>query len=52
MPGHRDIPAASDPAVERHLGNVAENLQLVADLGYGDVALAVAGATASLTVGR
>jgi two-component system, sensor histidine kinase PdtaS len=25
-----------------HLGNVAANLQLVADLGYGDVALAVA----------
>ncbi|MDP2232237.1 MAG: histidine kinase N-terminal domain-containing protein, partial [Actinomycetota bacterium] len=29
-----------EAAAERHLGNVAENLQLVADLGYGDVSLA------------
>ena len=30
--------------IRLHLGNVADNLQLIADLGYGDVALAVAGA--------
>ncbi len=32
------------PAVRRHLRNVADNLQLMADFGYGDVALAVADA--------
>ncbi len=31
-----------DEATRAHLGNVAENLQLVADMAYGDVALAVA----------
>ena len=41
-----DTPAVSLPAgltdeQRSHLGNVAANLQLVADLGYGDVALAV-----------
>ena len=30
--------------VRVHLVNVADNLQLVADMGYGDVALAVLGA--------
>jgi len=39
------MPNASDhdnsAAVSAHLDNVAENLQLIADLGYGDVALAV-----------
>jgi two-component system, sensor histidine kinase PdtaS len=50
MPGHHDIPASADPAVERHLGNVADNLQLVADLGYGDVALAMLGGDGVLTV--
>ncbi len=35
-----DITPAPEPTVVRHLDNVAENLQLVADLGYGDVALA------------
>jgi len=30
-----------DSETRAHLGNVAENLQLVADLGYGDVALLV-----------
>ncbi|MDO8964585.1 MAG: histidine kinase N-terminal domain-containing protein [Coriobacteriia bacterium] len=30
-----------DDALQEHLANVAENLQLVADMGYGDVALAV-----------
>jgi len=38
------VPAAA------HLDNVAENLQLVADLGYGDVALAVPAADGSLAV--
>ncbi|MFA4965089.1 MAG: histidine kinase N-terminal domain-containing protein [Thermoleophilia bacterium] len=33
-----------------HLVNVADNLQLVADLGYGDTALAVLGADGLLTV--
>ncbi len=33
-----------------HLANVAGNVQLVADLGYGDVALAVAAADGSLHV--
>jgi two-component sensor histidine kinase len=50
MPGQRDISAASGSAVERHLGNVADNLQLVADLGYGDVALAIPGSDGVLTV--
>jgi len=50
MCGHADTTHASDPAVARHLDNVAENLQLVADLGYGDVALAVRGAADALTV--
>ena len=35
-----DLPEAS----RSHLANVAANLQLVADLGYADVALAVAAA--------
>ena len=34
----------------RHLDNVADNLQLVADLGYGDVALAVPTAAGTLRV--
>ena len=39
---HSD-PAARLPLGSReHLANVAANLQLVADMGYGDVALAVA----------
>ncbi|HET6497934.1 MAG TPA: histidine kinase N-terminal domain-containing protein [Coriobacteriia bacterium] len=33
-----------------HLENVTQNLQLVADLGYGDVALAVRGADGALSV--
>jgi len=37
-------------AVKRHLDNVAENLQLIADLGYGDVALAVPTDTRTLRV--
>jgi two-component system, sensor histidine kinase PdtaS len=36
-------PTASLPeAVRTHLANVSANLQLVADMGYGDVALAIA----------
>ncbi len=37
---HPEEPQSPDTA-ERHLRNVADNLQLVADLGYGDVSLAV-----------
>lgn len=33
---------ASVPPLDERLRNVADNLQLIADLGYGDVALAVA----------
>lgn len=39
MPDDQDISA--EEKVDRHLANVAANLQLVADLGYSDVALAV-----------
>jgi hypothetical protein len=35
---------------QAHLENVAANLQLVADMGYGDVALAESGADRSLRV--
>jgi two-component sensor histidine kinase len=35
------LPASLTETERAHLANVAENLQLVADLGYGDVALAV-----------
>ncbi len=35
------LTAHLDEDARRHLVNVAENLQLIADLGYGDVALAV-----------
>ena len=37
-------------AVRGHLANVADNLQLLADLGYGHVALAVVGDDGALTV--
>jgi two-component sensor histidine kinase/PAS domain-containing protein len=37
-------------AVRGHLANVADNLQLLADLGYGHVSLAVAGGDGQLTV--
>jgi PAS domain-containing protein len=40
MPAH-DPFAGLDDLTRAHLGNVADNLQLVADLAYGDVALAV-----------
>jgi two-component sensor histidine kinase len=48
--------AASDPlaslpqGARDHLANVIANLQLVADMGYGDVALAVPDAAGRLTV--
>ena len=35
------LPAWLDERSRAHLDNVARNLQFVADLGYGDVALAV-----------
>jgi two-component sensor histidine kinase len=42
-------PAADLPRrVREHLANVADNLQLIADLGYGDAALAVLGAEGDL----
>jgi two-component system, sensor histidine kinase PdtaS len=50
MSGRHDILAAPDPLVERHLGNLADNLQLVADLGYGDIALTLADSDGALTV--
>ena len=50
MPGHDDILADADPGIRRHLGNVADNLQLVADLAYGDAALAVPASDGTLTV--
>ncbi|TLM75314.1 MAG: hypothetical protein FDZ70_06940, partial [Actinobacteria bacterium] len=37
-------------AVREHLANVADNLQLVADMGYGDVALLVPTRAGGLTV--
>jgi two-component sensor histidine kinase len=44
-------PLAQLPASARaHLANVIANLQLVADMGYGDVALAVPDATGTLIV--
>jgi two-component system, sensor histidine kinase PdtaS len=42
--------AALPQAQREHLTNVSDNLQLVADLGYGDAALAVAGKGPELTV--
>jgi len=48
--------AATDPAAalsetaRRHLANVIANLQLVADMGYGDVALALPGRDGALKV--
>jgi two-component sensor histidine kinase len=42
--------SSDSDAVTRHLDNVAENLQLIADLAYGDVALAVAREDGSLSV--
>ncbi len=41
MEGAHRIPAGLDEVRSAHLDNVAGNLQLVADMGYGDVALAV-----------
>jgi len=42
--------AALAPEIRAHVFNVAENLQLVADLGYGDVALFVPQADGTLAV--
>jgi two-component sensor histidine kinase len=41
MDGSLTFPPGLTAAERRHLGNVADNLQLVADMGYGDVALAL-----------
>jgi two-component sensor histidine kinase len=45
-----DLPARIVEAAEAHLRNLAANLQLVADLSYGDVALAVPDAEGRLVV--
>ena len=42
-----DPTSSLSPAARAHLANVVDNLQLVADMGYGDVALAVPRPTAS-----
>lgn len=44
------LTAALEDHVRVHLANVAANLQLIADLGYGDVALAIADERGDLTV--
>lgn len=49
MPESGQTPAASDPLGE-HLANVSANLQLIADMGYGDVALAERGSGDTLMV--
>ena len=49
-PTQLGLPAELDEAQRVHLHNVAANLQLVADLGYGDVALAVREADGSVRV--
>lgn len=41
MESSLSFPAGLKANERRHLGNVADNLQLVADMGYGDVALAL-----------
>lgn len=46
----RDLLADLDDGARAHLGNVADNLQLVADLAYGDVALALVRPDATLLV--
>ena len=48
MPNEPEDDATS--AIRKHLDNVAENLQLVADLGYGDVVLAVPDTAGILSV--
>jgi two-component system, sensor histidine kinase PdtaS len=50
METHRATPGDASDAQEAHLANVADNLQLVADLGYGDVALAVRAADGAVRV--
>ena len=42
MASKRPADARRATPAQAHLDNVADNLQLVADMGYGDVALAVA----------
>ena len=45
-----DLLARLAPGVRAHLHNIAANLQLVADMGYGDVALAVPSGDALVVV--
>jgi len=45
-----DAVGPRSPETSSHIGNVAANLQLVADMGYGDVALAVLQDDGSLRV--
>jgi two-component sensor histidine kinase len=44
------IPTSLGEPVRAHLANIADNLQLIADMGYGDVALAVAQPDGTLVV--
>jgi two-component sensor histidine kinase len=45
-----DLTVALPKRVRVHLANVADNLQLVADLGYGDVALVIPDGSGALVV--
>lgn len=47
-----DAYARMDPSVRAHVENVAANLQLTADLGYGDVTLLVPHEGGLLVVSR
>ena len=50
MESHPTPGGQAGPAHQAHLDNVAGNLQLVADMGYGDVALATRNPDGSLSV--
>lgn len=50
MPDYQRTSALHAEDNERHLANIVANLQLIADLGYGDVALAVGTESATLKV--
>jgi two-component system, sensor histidine kinase PdtaS len=43
-------PTALSESAREHIANIVDNLQLVADMGYGDVALAIADSQGELTV--
>ncbi len=50
MQSSLELPADTPSATREHLENIADNLQLLADLGYGDVALAAREADGALLV--